>query len=243
MLGLFKWLETAFPKITAKFGDRPANLVFGIMAVVTTAVLSFGLQEPIVRLAYKLHFLSLSDLPIPAPLKIILGILILDFIQYVNHALCHRFQILWRIHKVHHSDMFISASTGLLHHPFEVIWGFCIVVLVSVALGIPVGSLLIYGAIDAVHGIFSHSNLRLPRSVDRALGYILFTPDLHRIHHSIDMVEGNSNFGQVLSIWDRLFGTYIDAPALGFDQFVAGRADIKKEDLDLIPLVIAPLKK
>ena len=141
------------------------------------------------------------------------GVLVLDFERYWVHRLLHGVPILWRCHALHHSDRQIDVSTGYRHHPFEIAIVALVLPLSAIALSIPSTVLLAYGAIDAIAAVFQHGNIRLPRWLERILAPIIVTPEMHRVHHSIDRRESDSNFGQIFSFWDRLFATYTK-PAL-----------------------------
>jgi sterol desaturase/sphingolipid hydroxylase (fatty acid hydroxylase superfamily) len=144
----------------------------------------------------------------------VVSFLLVDFLTYVFHRLSHMVPLLWRLHAIHHADEHVTAVTAQLHHPLETVASFVFLLFLYVVLGVPVVVAIIYGLVFAVHNAFSHADIRLPRDVDRLLRWIIVTPDLHRTHHSSDMREGNSNFGQIFSIWDRLLGTYVDRPSV-----------------------------
>lgn len=137
------------------------------------------------------------------------GALVSDLFLYVAHRAEHGVFLLWRMHLVHHSDGELDASTGFRHYPGEVGLHVLIGTAIFVALGIPAWGGLAYGMITYVVGVTQHANVRLfSPAVDHALQCVLVTPDMHRIHHSVSRVEHDSNYGNILSIWDHLFGTY-----------------------------------
>ncbi len=140
--------------------------------------------------------------------KVLLTVLILDFAAFLVHYAMHRVRVFWRLHRVHHSDTMISASTGLLHHPLESLVlngaGLAIVPM----LGLQGEGILIFSLFQFVFNIWHHTNVaNFPGQY--ALGAIIFTPDLHRVHHSTDQAHYNANLGLVFTIWDRLFGTFV----------------------------------
>lgn len=145
---------------------------------------------------------------LPLWLRIVTTVLILDFLNFISHFVMHRFNLFWRVHRVHHSDRMVSASTSLLHHPVEQLL-LNIAGLISIPfLGLQGEGLLIYGFLQFVIGVWHHSNVEnVPGQY--AVGKIIFTPDLHRIHHSIDKAHHTANLGLVFTFWDRLFGSYI----------------------------------
>lgn len=150
----------------------------------------------------------LVDLGLPAPLLVVASFLIIDFLMYLLHLGSHMVPLLWRLHRTHHSDVVLDASTGVRHHPLETVFSNVVMLALFALLGLPLLVILAYGLISLVWQFVTHADVRLPEALDRPLRTVLVTPGMHRIHHSTNMAEGNSNFGQVLSIWDRLFGTY-----------------------------------
>jgi sterol desaturase/sphingolipid hydroxylase (fatty acid hydroxylase superfamily) len=158
----------------------------------------------------------------PAWLAWALTFLALDLAYYVQHRLLHQVPLLWRLHRVHHTDRDYDFSTGLRFHPLEAVFTTGFGLAVVVALGPPPEAAALYGFIHLGWSLFAHANLRLPLPADRALRRALVTPDLHRTHHSAAPGEAMTNFGAVMPLWDRLFGTYLDQPALGHTDMVIG---------------------
>jgi sterol desaturase/sphingolipid hydroxylase (fatty acid hydroxylase superfamily) len=158
---------------------------------------------------------GLAGLSGPVWLNVTLGVLVVDALHYASHRAAHVVPWWWRLHKLHHSDTHVDASTTLRHHPLESLFtGFFLLVCYA-ALGLPLYSILIHGLLVLLHGPFSHANIRLKPSQDHALRWLIITPGMHRIHHSVRMDEGNSNFGSVLTWWDRLLGTCTAEPQGG----------------------------
>jgi sterol desaturase/sphingolipid hydroxylase (fatty acid hydroxylase superfamily) len=140
-----------------------------------------------------------------------LGFLILDLAIYAQHVVFHRVPWLWRLHRMHHADLDIDVSTGLRFHPFEILISVAIKIAVVMAFGIPPVAVILFEVVLNATSQFSHSNVRMPFGLDRILRLIVVTPDMHRVHHSVDRAETDSNFGFNLPWWDRLFRTYADA--------------------------------
>ena len=140
-------------------------------------------------------------------------IAIQSFVAYATHLLFHKSSWLWRIHRVHHFDTVLDVSTGLRHHPIELVLMLLITSLVAIAFGLMPLALIIYGTADAMFALFSHANIKLPNKLDHALRVVLVTPRIHAVHHSAYQPETDSNYGTVFTIWDKLFGTYSDARA------------------------------
>lgn len=156
--------------------------------------------------------------------------LALDLVMYLEHRLKHSIPLLWRIHRLHHSDPDVDVTTTLRFHPLEVLLGTMLRPLVATAIGMPPVAAVGYSLLMAPVSVLSHANIRQPGSVWRTLGLIVSTPDFHRTHHSVDRGDSNSNFGVLLSCWDRLFGTYRSAPTLGHENIRFGVEGITVEE-------------
>lgn len=156
-----------------------------------------------------------NTLAVPFAVQLGLGFLALDFGHYLAHRLLHRFNALWLIHQVHHSESDLDATTGLRFHPGEALFTQAASLLVVALLGVPPLAVLAAALATLMQDLFTHANIAVPNRVDRALRWILITPGLHRTHHSDAIEEQNTNFGTILSIWDRLFGTYLEEPVAG----------------------------
>ena len=148
-------------------------------------------------------------LELPEGLEAFFCIVILDLMIYIQHVMFHVIPFFWRFHLVHHSDLDMDVSTGLRFHPLEILASMFYKVGLVFALGPSPMAVLVFEAILNGMAQFSHSNITLPERLDRLLRYVFVTPDMHRIHHSVEKSETNSNFGFNLSIWDRVLGTYV----------------------------------
>ncbi len=137
-----------------------------------------------------------------------IALVVLDLALWLQHLATHRVPFLWRMHRVHHSDVDFDVSTAARFHPFEIVLSMVWKVAVVIVLGAPVLAVIVFELGFALATLFTHTNLALPDPIDRAVRTLLVTPNMHRIHHSAREVETNSNYGTVLSLWDRLFGTY-----------------------------------
>lgn len=152
----------------------------------------------------------------------ILTFFALDFAVWGQHVASHKIPWFWRIHRVHHADSEVDATTALRFHPIEILLSFVWKGLVIVALGGPVEAVLIFEIVLNASAVFGHANVRLPLWLDRLLRLVIVTPDMHRVHHSVIQRETDSNYGFYLSIWDRMFGTYVDQPEKGHDGMEIG---------------------
>ena len=244
-LFLFAGLEGGFPLKRDGAQRRPrwlVNLVlyglgFGAALLVSPSILGFAgwLQK-------SLNFPPLVGMGLPDWLLVLSTFLLVDLVAYLTHAAFHGHPLLWRIHSVHHADTFMDATTGVRHHPVEAVVTTALQLSLFAILGLPLLVLVAYGAVAGVWQFFSHSNLRLPEGLDRPVRLLLVTPGMHRVHHSVRMEEGNSNFGMVLSVWDRLFGTYRRRPWSERGEMALGLDDPKTKG-GLMTMLILPFRR
>lgn len=159
---------------------------------------------------------------VPGWIAGVLAFVILDFAVWLEHLLSHKIPILWRIHRMHHSDIGFDLTTALRFHPLEIVLSMLWKALIIVCLGAPAVAVLVFEIVLNGTAMFNHANARLPLGLDRILRLVLVTPDMHRVHHSSIQVETDSNYGFNFPFWDRLFGTYRDQPQLGHDGMEIG---------------------
>ena len=152
---------------------------------------------------------------LPGWLSVLLSVVLLDLVIYLQHVMVHAVPALWRLHRVHHADPDIDLTTGARFHPLEIILSMLIKFAAIAALGPPVVAVVIFEVVLNGMAMFNHANVSLPPTLDRTLRWLLVTPDMHRVHHSVEVDETNSNFGFNLSLWDRLMGTYQEQPRKG----------------------------
>ncbi len=164
----------------------------------------------------------LNYFQLPFAFSVLLAIVALDFIIYLQHVLVHAVPALWRLHRVHHADLDYDVTTGARFHTLEIILSMLIKFATILVLGPPVVAVVIFEVVLNAMAMFNHSNVSLPPRLDRIVRWFVVTPDMHRVHHSVEDNEANSNFGFNLSIWDRLFGTYIVQPREGHDNMTIG---------------------
>lgn len=218
-------MERWFPRVPHQAFKQGRLLAIVVLSLASLAVLLFFyhiLQSKLISFGITLKLLSISRWPIPDWLLFVGSFLLLDLMHYLLHRLSHRVPVLWRLHAIHHSDEHVTAMTGLMHHPLETMLTAVVHFLLAVMLGIPVLVYFYYGLSFAVHSTLTHVDFRLPAWLDKVLQWVIVTPDMHRIHHSLDMREGNANFGSMFSIWDRLSGTLIAQPAKSGANFRMG---------------------
>jgi sterol desaturase/sphingolipid hydroxylase (fatty acid hydroxylase superfamily) len=155
-------------------------------------------------------------------LAIIIAVVVMDFTIWLQHVMVHAIPLFWRLHRMHHADLDYDLTTGARFHPLEIILSMGIKLAVIMLLGPPVVAVLIFEVILNALAMFNHGNIRMPLGLDKVLRLLIVTPDMHRVHHSVQDDETNSNFGFNLSIWDRIFGTYKAQPDLGHEKMIIG---------------------
>ncbi|MBV1882114.1 MAG: sterol desaturase family protein [Pseudomonadales bacterium] len=160
---------------------------------------------------------------------LILAVIILDFVIYLQHVLFHFVPLLWRVHGVHHADLDYDVTTGARFHPVEIILSMLIKVVVILSMGPSASAVILFEMLLNATAMFNHGNIDLPKKVDGILRLFVVTPDMHRVHHSVEVNETNSNFGFNLPWWDRFFGTYIPSPNAGHKDMVIGLPDFRDE--------------
>lgn len=179
----------------------------------------------------------------PGWVAILVSIVALDLAIYLQHVMFHAVPALWRLHRMHHADLEFDVTTGLRFHPAEILLSMGIKLAVVAALGPPAVAVLIFEVLLNATAMFNHSNIRLPAGLDRVLRWLVVTPDMHRVHHSILPAETNSNFGFNLPWWDRLLGTYRAQPAAGHDGMTIGIEQFRtRRELWLDRMLVQPLR-
>jgi len=179
----------------------------------------------------------------PAWLAFVVSLLALDLAIYLQHVMFHAVPILWRLHRMHHADLEFDVTTGLRFHPIEILLSMGIKLTIVAALGPPAVAVLVFEVLLNATSMFNHGNVRIPAGMDHALRWIVVTPDMHRVHHSIRPNETNSNFGFNLPWWDRLLGTYRAQPRDGHEGMTLGIEQFRTpRDLWLDRMLIQPVR-
>jgi len=178
----------------------------------------------------------------PVWFAVLASVVILDFAIYLQHVMFHAVPLLWRLHRMHHADLDFDVTTGARFHPIEIILSMLIKFAVIAVIGAPAVAVIIFEVLLNATAMFNHGNLRLPAGFDRVLRLFIVTPDMHRVHHSIEDHETNSNFGFNLSLWDRVFGTYKAQPDAGHEAMTIGIRDYRAPKIatDLPGMLILP---
>lgn len=224
----FFWiLEGVVPLFNIPYGKWKHSLP-NFFFTLTTIVVNFPLAFLLLKSsdwAVENGFGILHWLPeMPLWLYVVLGVMLLDLVgAYAAHWVEHRVKPLWMVHLVHHSDHHVDTTTANRHHPLESLIRYIFTLAGVLIVGAPVGVIMGYQSLSVVFSQFNHANIRLPKRVDRALSWLIVSPDMHKVHHHYQLPYTDSNYGNIFSIWDRLFGTYryldVDKIVYGVDTF------------------------
>ena len=226
------------PRVLRWTNNLARVVVDTILVRLTFPILAVGLA--LMAEARGWGLFNLLDLPLW--LAALLSILLLDLAIYLQHVLFHAVPGLWRLHRMHHADLEFDVTTGLRFHPLEILISMGIKMVVVAALGPPAMAVLLFEIILNATALFNHANINLPRPIDRVLRWVVVTPDMHRVHHSVDPRETNANFGFNLPWWDRLLGTYVAQPAKGHEGMEIGITQFRtRRDLWLGRMLIQPV--
>lgn len=225
----------------SKAGRWFPNLVLIALNPVAVAMIFPVLPTGVALLAAEHNWGLLNHPAIPYWLKIVGGIVLLDLAVYTQHVLHHAVPVLWRLHRMHHTDLDFDLTTGLRFHPLEIVVSMAVKLSAVAAIGPPPLAALFFEVALNGTSLFNHSNIHIPEKVDRLLRLLVVTPDMHRVHHSVIIRETNSNFGFNLPWWDRLFGTYKDQPVGGHQDMMIGLAQFRDlRQLSLLRLLSQP---
>lgn len=238
-ISFFWLLEGQLPLFKFEY-HKWRHAVPNFFFTLTTIVINFLLAFLLLNLAdwtVANEFGILYWLPeIPFWLWAFLGLLLLDLIgAYCPHLIEHKVKILWMIHLVHHSDHKVDTTTANRHHPLESIIRFCFTLFGVLIIGCPIGIIMLYQSLSVVATQFNHANINLPKKLDNVLSYVIVSPDMHKTHHHYQLPYTDSNYGNIFSIWDRLFGTYLkferEQIIYGVDVFFDEEANGKIKNL------------
>jgi len=248
-LGIFAivalW-EFAAPRRRAAFIRRarwPHNLALLVLDGVVVRLVAPGAAIA-VAIAGEAHGWGLVNaLALPAWLAVPLAIILLDLAIYFQHVTFHAVPALWRLHRVHHTDLDFDVTTGTRFHPVEILISTLIKMAAVAAIGAPAVAVLVFEVLLNATAMFNHANGRMPAWLDRWARLLVVTPDMHRVHHSVAYNETNSNFGFNLPWWDRLFGTYRAQPAAGHEAMTSGVDAFRSPaDLRLDRMLLQPFR-
>ena len=219
------------------------NLGLLLVDVTTVRILAPGAVVGVALAAEARGWGLLNLLSLPAWLAFVTGVVLLDLIIYFQHVMFHAVPTLWRLHRVHHADQDFDVTTGTRFHPIEILLSTAIKCAAVAAIGAPAVAVLVFEVLLNATAMFNHANASLPVAVDRWLRWLVVTPDMHRVHHSVSYDESSSNFGFNMPWWDRIFGTYRAQPRHGHDAMALGVDAFRSaEDLRLDQLLIQPFR-
>jgi sterol desaturase/sphingolipid hydroxylase (fatty acid hydroxylase superfamily) len=226
LMALWEIVAPRRPPTTSKARRWVANLTLVVLNTLVARLLFSVTLVGTAAMASQRGWGVLNLLGWPPWLSGIAAVVTLDLFLYLQHVMFHAVPVLWRLHMMHHADLDVDVTTGARFHPIEIILSFVIKLAAVTLLGVSPQSVLVFEIVLNATSMFNHSNVRMPWGLDRALRWLVVTPDMHRIHHSVVREETNSNFGFNLPWWDRLLGTYRPDPSkgqhgmtLGLDQF------------------------
>lgn len=210
-LAFFFILEHAIPLFSLTY-DRSRHTWRNIFFTITTILVNFLMAFIVIRTSMwtqEASFGILNWLHANIWVEAILGLMILDLIAaYFSHYLEHKVWFLWQLHLVHHTDQNVDVTTANRHHPGESVYRFLFTTLAVLVAGAPIWLVFLYQSMSALLSQFNHSNIKLPVAIDRILKLIICTPDMHRVHHHYRQPYSDSNYGNIFSFWDRIFGSY-----------------------------------
>jgi len=232
-VGLFAFLamvETYAPRrlrVQTRGGRWITNWGMTVINTLVLRALGFVIVMPLLAVGAALDAQAMgyglfNQIDLPFWVEVVLTILILDFAIWAQHLITHKVPLLWRLHQVHHSDRDLDVTSAIRFHPVEIALSMVLKIGLVYLLGPAALAVVLFEIILNGTAMFNHANIALPLWLDRWLRLIIVTPDMHRVHHSDERSEHDSNYGFSLSIWDRAFGTYIPQPALGHNEMTVG---------------------
>lgn len=243
----FFWiLEGIVPLFSVKY-KKWRHALPNLFFTLTTIIFNFPLAFLLLKTSdwtVENNFGIINWLPeMPLWLYVVLGLMLLDLIgAYTAHLVEHKVKPLWMVHLVHHSDHNVDTTTANRHHPLESLIRYLFTLLGVFVVGAPIGLIMLYQSISVVLSQFNHANIRLPRKIDNALSWFIVSPDMHKVHHHFVLPYTDSNYGNIFSIWDRIFGTYMkldpDKITYGVDTFPD-----EKENSSILGLLKQPFHK
>jgi sterol desaturase/sphingolipid hydroxylase (fatty acid hydroxylase superfamily) len=241
LMAVWEIIAPRRPLAASRVSRWTANLSIVVLNTITARLLFSTTAVGAAALAARNQWGVLNQIDWPNWLMIVAAIVALDFVLYLQHVVFHAVPALWRLHMMHHADLDVDVTTGARFHPVEIVLSMLIKLAAITVTGAPPVAVLTFEVVLNATSMFNHSNVRMPETLDRLLRWLVVTPDMHRIHHSVARDETNSNFGFSVPWWDRLLGTYRPEPAksqiempLGLEQF----RDPRK--LTLVRLLVLP---
>ncbi|MBC7636980.1 MAG: sterol desaturase family protein [Acetobacteraceae bacterium] len=241
-MAVWEALAPRRPRSVSRWRRWPSNL--GLVVLNTVGV---RLAIPVTAVALAIlgeqgGWGALNAVTLPGWVRVVVSVLVLDLVIYLQHALFHAVPALWRLHRMHHADLDFDVTTGTRFHPIEILLSMGLKLLVVAALGAPPIAVLVFEIALNATAMFNHGNVGLPAWLESVLRWIVVTPDMHRVHHSVVPRETNSNFGFNLPWWDRVFGTYCAEPTGGQAGMTIGLERFRDPgELRLDRMLVQPL--
>lgn len=209
---VFFWmLEGVVPLFNFKY-KKVRHLGLNLFFTFTTIVVNFAFAVLIVagsNWAVNNKFGVLQMVALPAWLSILLGLMLMDLISaYLIHYIQHKIKWMWKFHLIHHTDTWVDTTTATRHHPGESVFRATFTLLAVVVTGAPMWLVFLYQTLSAAFSQFNHANIRIPHKLDHVLSYFIVSPDMHKVHHHYTQPLTDTNYGNIFSVWDHLFGTF-----------------------------------
>jgi sterol desaturase/sphingolipid hydroxylase (fatty acid hydroxylase superfamily) len=231
------------PRSYSRLTRWPSNLAIVALNTVLLRIVLPATAVSLALLGAQRSWGLLNNLPLPWWSTVVASVVLLDSAIYLQHVVFHAVPVLWRLHRMHHADLDFDVTTGARFHPIEIILSMLIKFGVVAALGASAPAVLIFEVLLNATSMFNHGNVRIPVRLDRWLRWLVVTPDMHRVHHSIVVGETNSNFGFNLPWWDRLLGTYRAQPAAGHEGMTIGIEQFREaRELWLDRMLLQPFR-
>jgi sterol desaturase/sphingolipid hydroxylase (fatty acid hydroxylase superfamily) len=214
-IAIFWLIEGGIPLV--RFGyNKWKHAGINLFFTLTTVVINFAFAIVIVKASDWSVQNQMGLLPLIGLAgwgQLIIGLMLLDLVgAYSIHWIEHKIKVLWKFHMVHHADTMVDTTTANRHHPGESVFRAIFTLLGVLICGAPMWLVMLYQSMSALLSQFNHANIRLPKGLDRAISFLIVSPDMHKIHHHVERPQTDSNYGNIFSIWDRLFGTFNYTP-------------------------------
>ena len=243
ILAFAEWRRPRNPTAPDRRHRWPVNFTLGVINVVAVRVLMPWVAVDAAHWS-ELHRTGLLRLTGASPmLGALLGFMLLDLAVYAQHLVSHRLPLLWRLHRLHHTDLVLDVSSAVRFHPLEILLSMAFKTGVVLLLGVSAETVIAFEIALSAFALFTHANLAFPIPVDQALRSLFVTPDMHKIHHSVERAEHDRNFGFQFSVWDRLFGTYLARGANPPARIRLGLREFRSPAEQRLPaLLLQPLR-
>jgi sterol desaturase/sphingolipid hydroxylase (fatty acid hydroxylase superfamily) len=244
VMAAWEFLAPRRPQAVGRWKRWPGNIGIVVIDTLAVQVLFPTAAVGVALIGQAQCWGLLNVIALPRGLEVAAAVVLLDLAIYFQHVLFHAVPVLWRLHRMHHADLEFDVTTGLRFHPIEIVLSMIIKIAVVAALGAPAIAVIIFEVLLNATSMFNHSNIRIAAGLELALRWLVVTPEMHRVHHSIDMRETNSNFGFSLPWWDRLLGTYRPQPAAGHNGMALGVKEFRDPaGLRLDRMLLQPLRR